>query len=449
MPDPRSHATHNLPEPSRAYRWAVLLFISLAMFGNYYVYDSIAPVADLLSRDLGFKDADIGLLYSIYSIAAVVVLLIGGVIIDRAGTKRATFLFAVICTIAGFITVAAPSLTVMACGRLLLGIGAEPMIVAITTALAKWFKGKELSFAFGINLTIARLGSWSADNSPSLAQGLYTNWRDPLWLAAWIGATCIIGAGLYWILESRAEQRHRIGEAGETEKLVWADLYRFDKSYWYVVGLCVVFYSVVFPFRAFAIKFFIEAHGTSREAGGFLNSLLPLSAMIATPLFGFLVDRVGRRSWFMAIGSAVLLPLFLVVAYAPPGDLVSVSLPWTQPVAIPLTLLIVMSVLGIVFSLIPAIMWPSVAYIIEQRRLGSAYSVMTFCQQIGMAAMPWTIGKLNDTFQAGQNNPQGYNPGLWLFTALASLGLVFSFLLWRVETGPNAHGLETIKAGNN
>src|SRR5262245_14067827 len=100
------------PEPSRAYRWVVLVCISLAMFGNYYLYDSIAPVADLLSRDLGFSDADIGLLYSVYSIAAVIVLIIGGVIIDRIGTKKATFLFAVICTISGFITVAAPSLPV-------------------------------------------------------------------------------------------------------------------------------------------------------------------------------------------------------------------------------------------------------------------------------------------------------------------------------------------------
>jgi MFS family permease len=435
------------PEPSRGYRWLVLVFISLAMFGNYYLYDSIAPVADLLARDLGFSDADIGLLYSIYSVAAVLVLIVGGVIIDRIGTKKATFLFAVICTISGFVTVAAPSLGVMAAGRLLLGIGAEPLIVSITTALAKWFKGKELSFAFGINLTIARLGSWTADNSPSLAQGLYSNWRDPLWLGAVIGVTCVLGAVVYWALESRAEGRYRIEKAGETEKLVWSDLYRFDRSYWYVVGLCVVFYSVVLPFRAFAIKFFIEAHGTTREAGGFLNGLLPLSAMVATPLFGLLVDRVGRRSLFMAAGSAVLLPLFLVVMYAPPGTAVEVALPWTEAVAIPATLLAVMSILGVVYSLIPAIMWPAVAYIIEQRRLGSAYAVMTFCQQIGVAAMPWTIGRLNDSFGAGPQNPAGYNPGLWLFTALASLGLLFSFLLWRTESGPGAHGLETIKAG--
>jgi MFS family permease len=434
------------PQPSRLYRWVVLVFISLAMYGNYYLYDSIAPIADLLASQLGFTDAQIGTLYSVYSIAAVMVLIIGGVIIDRIGTKKSIFLFATICTIAGFVTVAAPSLTVMATGRMLLGIGAEPLIVAITTALAKWFKGKELSFAFGINLTIARLGSWTADNSPSLAQPLYDNWRDPLWLAAFIGSICIIGAVLYWIMEARAEREYQIGEAGETEKLVLSDLYRFDKSYWYVVGLCVVFYSVVFPFRAFAIKFFVEAHGLSREAGGFLNSLLPLSAMIATPLFGLMVDKVARRSMFMAVGSIVLLPLFLIVAYAPPGPLVSIALPWTDAVAIPATLLVVMILLGLTFSLIPAVMWPSVAYLVDLRRLGSGYAVMTFCQQIGMAAVPWLVGRLNDIYQAGPENPAGYDPGMWLFTALAAMSLLFAFLLWRQETGPNAHGLETIKA---
>ena len=89
------------PEPPAAYRWLVLVVISLAMFANYYVYDSIAPIADILKSELGFTDANIGSLYSVYSIAAVIVLLLGGVIIDRFGTAKATILFAAICTAAG------------------------------------------------------------------------------------------------------------------------------------------------------------------------------------------------------------------------------------------------------------------------------------------------------------------------------------------------------------
>jgi MFS family permease len=404
----------------------MLVFVSLAMFGNYYPYDAVAPVADILSEQLGFTDEQIGSLYSVYSVAAVLVLLAGGYIIDRYGTRRSIFGFAVICLIAAFVTASSADIRVMLAGRFLLGVGSEPLIVAVTTALAKWFKGKELSFAFGLNLTIARLGSVAADNSPTWARPLYTDWQQPLFLAAGIAVLCIVGAAAYWILESRAAGRYHLGEAEATEKLVVRDLYQFDRAYWYIVGLCVVFYSTIFPFRAFAIKYFIEAHGASREYAGFLNSLLPLSAMIATPLFGLVVDRIGRRALLMTVGSVALVPAFLLMGYT------NVSL--FVPVAL----------LGVSFSLIPAVMWPSVAYIVEQRRLGSAYALMTLCQQLGVAAIPWLVGRANDAMGAGPANPDGYNGMIWILTGLTTLGVIFSFLLRRVERSPRAHGLETI-----
>ena len=412
--------------PPASFRWSVLILLSLAMFGNYYPYDSVAPVADLLGSQLGYTDEQIGSLYSIYSIAAVLVLLAGGYVVDRYGTKRSIFLFGAICLAASVVTAASPDVRVMLAGRFLLGVGAEPLIVAVTTALAKWFKGKELSFAFGINLTIARLASVAADNSPTWAGALYTDWQRPLILAAGVTTLCVIAAGAYWVMENVAARRYELGEQETTEKLVLRDLYQFDRSYWYIVGLCVVFYSAIFPFRAFAIKYFIEAHGATREFAGFLNSLLPLSAMVATPLFGLFVDRIGRRSLLMTFGSLLILPAFLLMGYT------NVSL--FVPVAM----------LGVSFSLIPAVMWPAVAYIVEQRRLGSAYALMTLCQQLGVAAIPWLIGRANDALGAGPANPEGYTGMIWILTALASTGLLFSFLLWRTEHGPNAHGLETI-----
>lgn len=431
-------------EPTPFYRWMVLIFVSLAMFGNYYVYDSMAPVFDMLSSELGFSDQQLGLLYTVYSIAAIVVLLIGGYIIDKFGTKKSILVFALICLVAALVTAVSPELYIMLVGRFLLGIGAEPLIVAVTTALAKWFKGKTLSLAFGLNLTIARLGSWSADLSPGWARSFYDNWQDPLWLATAIAGVSVAGALLYWGMESSAEKRFSLEQAGETEKLELKGLYSFSKSYWYIVALCVVFYSTVFPFRAFAIYYFQQAHGLERDAAGILNSLLPLAAMIATPLFGLWVDKVGKRSLFMIVGTMILFPLFLIVTYAPPGELILVQIPFVGSGEIPLTLLIVMILLGISFSMIPAVMWPSVAYIVEQKRLGSGYSLMTLCQQIGMAAIPWLIGFLNDAFSAGPENTEGYAPGMWLFTVLASLGLFFSFMLWKTERGPGGHGLETI-----
>jgi MFS family permease len=434
--------TATLPPPTPLQRWLVLLFVSIAMFGNYYVYDSLGPVVDLMRSDLGFSYQQIGWLSTAYNVAALLMLLVGGVIIDRFGTKIAITVFALVCLAAAALTAATPHYETILAGRFLLGVGAEPLIVAATTVLAKWFRGRELSFAFGLNLSISRLGSASADWSTGFASPLYTNWQDPLWLATGIAAVAVTGAVLYWLMEQRAAGRVDLGPAPATDRLDWRALYRFSASYWYIVALCVVFYSTVFPFRSFAIDYFQQAHGLDRQTAGMLSSLLPFAAIFATPLFGLLVDRVGKRSLFMAVGSLAMLPLYLAVTYLPAGP--GVVLPFTGGSAVPLTLLVVIVTLGLVFSLIPAVMWPSVAYIVEQRRLGSAYALMTFCQQIGWAIVPIVVGSLNDWAGAGPENPAGYAPGMWFYTALASLGLVFSFLLWRTERGPRGHGLETI-----
>ena len=432
-----------LPRPTPVQRWMVLLFVSLAMFGNYYIYDALGPVIDLLREQLDFSYRQIGMLSTAYNVAALLVLLAGGYIIDRFGTKQAIFVFAVICLFAAALTAATPHFEVILAGRFLLGLGAEPLIVAATTVLAKWFKGKELSFAFGINLSVSRLGSASADWSTSFASPLYASWQGPLWLATGVAAISVTAAALYWVLERRAEGRIDLGATLEHEKLEFKGLYSFSRSYWYIVALCVVFYATVFPFRTFAIDYFQQAHGLDRETAGLLSSMLPMAAIIATPLFGLWVDRVGRRSLFMAAGSLVMLPLFLMVTYLPPGPLVSL-VPFVGGPQVPLTLLAVILLLGGVFSLIPAVMWPSVAYIVDARRLGSAYALMTFCQQMGWAVVPIVIGFLNDLNSAGPENPGGYTPGMWFYTSLASLGLFFSWKLWRTETGPGGHGLESI-----
>src|SRR5262252_8412259 len=189
------------PEPSRPFRWLVLVFVSLTMLGNYYVYDCIAPIADLLARQLGFSDSNIGLLQAIYSIPNVFMVLAGGYVVDRIGTRKAIFIFGVLCFLGSVVTSLSGKLAVMATGRLIFGLGAESLIVAVTTAVAKWFRGKELSFAFGMNLMIARLGTWLAQNSPTWARGAYGNWRSPLLISVGFATLCVAGAIAYWILE--------------------------------------------------------------------------------------------------------------------------------------------------------------------------------------------------------------------------------------------------------
>jgi len=426
---PLHNGASSKPQPPRLFRWIVLVGISIAMFGNYYIYDAISPLADVLVRQLNFTDSDIGLLQGIYSVPNFFMVLIGGFIIDRLGTKRSTFIFAVLCLIGSVITALSDTLVPMAAGRLVFGLGAESLIVAVTTAIAKWFKGKELSFAFGINLTIARLGSFAALNSPSWAASSYEHWRGPLLISVVFGVVCVVGAIVYWILEGSAEKKYQVGAAGATDKVVLKDIFKFGTSYWYIVALCITFYSAIFPFQTFAVKFFIEAHGTSREMGGFLSSMLTLFAMIATPLFGLMVDRIGKRSLFMMFGSLLLVPVYLMMAHT------SVSL------------FVPMAMMGVAFSLIPAIMWPSVSYLVEESKLGTAYGLMTLIQNVGLAGFNFLIGWANDFTGASAANPGGYALGMWIFSSLGLFGFLFAYLLRRSETGPHAHGLETIKAG--
>jgi MFS family permease len=417
------------PAPSSV-RWLVLVFSSLAMFGNYYVYDSIAPVADSLQKLLGFNDTQIGTLNAIYSLPNIVVVLIGGVIVDRFGTRLSTLIFAIICSIGAVVTAISPAFPVMAAGRLIFGLGAESMIVAITVAIGQWFVGRQLGFAFGVNLSIARAGSFSADKSTSWFKPLYDQgWQPPLLLAVGFMLIGVVACVVYYWMDRRLARNYDVPEPAPSDRFIWSDLWRFDRSFWYVIGLCVTYYSVIFPFRStFAIKYFQHAHGVSLQEAGDLNASVFFAAIIATPLFGLMADRLGHRAAFMAFGCVLLAAAFPILAYT------NANL-WVSTVMI-----------GIAFSLVPAIIWPAVPYLVEPNRLGTAYGLMTMVQAMGLTAINLVAGGLNDFYRASETNPAGYTPMLWLFLFLSLFGFLFAYALRVRETGPHGHGLETIKA---
>jgi MFS family permease len=436
------------PQPSSLYRWLVLIFVSIAMFGNYYIYDSINPLERIFLEQLGFSASMFGRLNSSYSIAAVITLLFGGYLVDRLGIRKSLLLFSVLCVVGAFLTAIRGDFHTMLAGRAILGFGAESQIVAVTTALARWFKGKELSLAFAINLDIARFASIAADNSPTWAKSAFfpqgvnapPSWQRPLVLAVIVGSTAVLGAVVYWAFESYAEGRFSLGKSSEPDKLSFAEGLKFNRSYWYVVALCFTFYAGIFPFRTFAIDLFtskilsqmgatmnsIAAFASAQRLAGSFNSVIPAAAMLATPIFGYVSDKIGKRATFMVIGSFLMMPVYLMIAYT--------NIPLVVPVAM----------LGIAFALIPAVMWPSVAYIVNEHRLGSAYALMGLIQQIGFAIFNLAIGKANDISNAGPDNFHGYALGMWIFSILGFLALFFALLLRARETGPQAHGLETI-----
>src|SRR5688500_11048801 len=188
------------PPPPSSIRWGVLVFTSIAMFGNYYVYDSVAPIADILRTELGFSSTQVGTLNAIYSAPNIVMVLIGGILVDRFGTRNATLGFTAVCLVGALLTALSNAFPMMAAGRLVFGLGAESMIVAITAALGQWFKGKQLGFAFGLNLSIARAGSYAADMSPTWASAAYASGSEAPRMIA-----------LVFALLSRSEER-RVGK---------------------------------------------------------------------------------------------------------------------------------------------------------------------------------------------------------------------------------------------
>ncbi|MBN2367218.1 MAG: MFS transporter [Calditrichaeota bacterium] len=410
-------------EPTPLFRWLILLFISLAMFGNYYVYDSISPLADLLKAQLGYTDSNIGLLNAIYSLPNIIMVLIGGIIIDRIGTRKSSILFSSLCMIGTVMTTfSGGEVILMAGGRLVFGLGAESLIVAITTVIAKWFKGKELSFAFGLNLTVARLGSFAALNSPTWAKSLYSEWQGPLLISTTMAAVSVISVLIFAFMDNRARNVFKMPPEEKPDKIVLSQIFSFKKSFWYISLLCVTFYSAIFPFQTFAVKFFIEHHGLTREAAGFASSVITLASMIGTPLFGIYIDRFGKRASLMILGSFMIVPVYLIMQYAP------VDPRWMT------------AIMGIAFSLVPAAMWPSVALIVAEKKLGTAYGLMTMIQNIGLTVFNFLVGWANDISTA--DGITDYALGMWFFSITGFMGLIFAFLLRKQETGPQKNGLE-------
>ena len=403
--------------------WLVCGLIALAQYGNFYVYDSIGPVADLLQQQRGFSDSQVGLLNAIYSLPNVVLILLGGVLVDRLGAARTTLLTAGICLAGALLTAFSPSFAGMAAGRLLYGIGAETFSIATLAGVAQYFAGGTVAFAMGLTLAIGRLGSYSADMSPTWFTTAYAQgWQPPLVIATAIAATSFVASAVYWVVDRRQSVHAPV--APTAERFVWRDLLHFGRAYWYLLGLCVLWYSVILAFRStFSIKYFQHTHGLDLAAAGEMNSYVFLAAVFATPAFGWICDRLQRYAPFLALGS-LLLPIALAL------------------LALTATGLILPTVLiGISYSLVPAVMWPLASRLVPQARFGTAIGLMWVAQNAGISGANLVAGWLNDRAGASATNPAGYD-GMMLFFGIASVaGFVCGLLLW-LTAGRRRHEIK-------
>ncbi len=437
------------PHAPRWMRWIVLCAISLVCFGQYFVYDSITPLGTAMKEQLSFSNAQYGLLFSYYSIPNVLffMVIIAGVLVDRIGLKASGIIYASLCVAGAAITAlgASPalpsvlgpaygwlehafapdysaSLKTMLAGRVIYGLGAEAILLVNNKVLARWFNGRELALAFGLNLAVMRLGTFAALNLESIVAS-WTSLSGALWFA-----TGIMFAGLalffvYLALERFASKRFDLTSVSiaPAEKFVLQDIFRFDTSFWLITLLCVTFYSAVFPFQAYAPDILVQKFGVDPQRAGSYASMLIVGTMIFTPIFGWLVDHRGRRATLMTWGSLLLIPCHLLLGFTnfPP--------------------VILMFVVGITLSLVPAALWSAIPMMVKESRLGTAFGFVGYVQNVGLMLFPWIAGKLADAHSSrivvdGKATIQiDYTQTLVMFASLGIAGFVFSLLLRRAD----------------
>lgn len=426
--------------------------MSLVCFAQYYIYDSVTPLKTMIQDQLHFTSADYGLLFSAYSFPHVFLfmVLLAGILVDKMGLKKSGIFYTFLCFLGAFLTAFAasgkfsgvlgesfynwlhsaflpgwsPELKIMLLGRAIYGIGAEAVLVVNNKVLARWFKGKELAFAYGLNLTIMRLGTFLALNLQAQVGS-----RVGLIQALWV-ATVIMGAGfilffVYLGIEKMALKKVSLSreDVEGSEDFRLRDIFRFSASFWFITFLCVTFYSAVFPFQAFAPDIIMQKFGATVKQAGFYTSMLIFGTMIFTPIFGWLVDRKGKRATMMIFGSLLIVPCHIILGFT------------HMPPVIPIFCV------GIALSLVPAALWAAIPLMVDSSRLGTAFGIVGWVQNLGLFLFPLIAGKIADAhttwgMENGVRVPLeiDYSLVMIVFASLGFVGFAFSLLLKRADS---------------
>jgi MFS family permease len=412
----------------RPYRFTILLFISLIVLGSYFAYDSIGALAPTLIDALHLDRSTIGNLYTAYSFAAVIVVFFGGMLYDKLGPRRSSMLLCSLVLLGAIIVAAAHSKWELFAGRLIFGAGSESLIAVQSAIISRWFKGKEMALAFGIALTVSRVGTLFSFNTEELISRYFGSYRIALWAAAGFCLFSLLCNLVYIALDQHGEKVLALPKPDAGDKIVFSDIKKFSSSFWFVVLLCVTFYSAIFPFTALATDMFHDKWGiplVSSSTGGFLSqvfdnfihmfstapgitSIVIFASMIFAPFAGDLVDRIGKRATVMVAGSLILIPAHLIMGITHWNPIPS------------------MIALGAAFVLVPAAMWPSVPLVVEEKRVGTAFGLMTAIQNLGLGLFPALNGKLRDVTGT-------YTSTQVMFAGLGVVGLIFAFLLLRSD----------------
>ena len=426
--------------------WLALACLVVPMFASYFFDDMFSSLSELFKHpetlELGWDMADYGFYSSGYSFLCIWGgLIVCGALLDKFGVRLVGSIFvgmmvggAALVTFAisaGFAP--STSLTVAYIGCMLFGLGSEIAGVSVTRSIAKWFKGRNMALAMGLQLSIARFGTATAILvAPMIvrqkAHGeVYTlaETNRP----ALIGLAVLAVGAILWAVFVAMDARFD-RETGETDKVETAeeDKFRFsdiwnvlkNPRFLMIAVLCVTFYCCVIRFKKFGVSILLPLFGVDLDIATLLLAMIPFFTILFTPLFGALVDKVGKATVWLIVGSALVLASHLLITFAPQG--------------VPAYAYVAIAMLGIGYSLVPSAMWPSVPKIVPEKNLGTAYSLIYWVQNMGMWAVPIYVGHIftREITEAG-NHIQEVSAALhaeYVFIALGVVAIAVALMLF-------------------
>src|SRR5664280_1673996 len=387
----------NTLRDSKKARWTALIFVSFAMFGAYFFNYALSPVKPMLESVLGWNSSDFGIYTSSYTWFNVFLfmLIFSGIILDKMGVRftglAATSMMAIgtglnywalrhVFPEGAMIFGIKTQVIISAIGFGIFGVGTEAGGITVSKSVVKWFKGREMALAMGMQMSIARLGTALALGIALPLAKAYS-YSSPVLLAFVFMLIALSSFVIYTFMDKKLDASIAQSAEGKAEDAFELKDILFiikNKGFWYIAILCVLFYSAVFPFLFYATDLMINKYHVNPNLAGAIPALLPFGTIFLTPLFGTIYDKKGKGATIMIIGSIILIFVHGML-----------TIPFLNAWWLAAALVII---LGIGFSLVPAAMWPSVPKIIPEKQLGTAYAVIFWIQNIGLWIIPLLLG---------------------------------------------------------
>jgi len=436
-------------------RWIVLLLVSIVLALSFFAYDSLSPIKETIQVHLQFSSTDYGLLVSVYSIPNTILFMVilGGIFADRWGIRKTGLAAALACVLGAAITAYGASdlfvrgglghtflssflprfsapLKMMVLGRFFFGLGAETLNIVVLKILVKWFKGRKMAFAFSLMTIIARMGTAAVlILSPVLIEAK-TGWATSLWVSAFLMLLGFLLLLVYLSFDRRYPEAAKENADDFRSRDIVALLK--NKSFLFICLLCVMFYSAFFPFLSFLPDLLHNKFQLSLRLSGALSSLMIWGTIVFIPIVGWFVDNKGKIASLLLYGSGMLFFSHLVLAKTS------------------LTPYLAIVVLGLAFTLVPAALWPAVPRVVDEKRVGTAYGIMTWTQSLGILAFPYLAGRITDLSNpgVGLEEVQGgrafldYSNTSLMFAGLGIMSFLFALLLKREDSGKSGFGLQ-------